>query len=186
MRRSSMFAQYEWLTIPWTKQPKTRREMLYDIAAALTNICSKSNELTPCDTEDLLELDCQVQDWQLKWVRSRELPITCHRNCSPRSCVCLTEKADGDNAYYTLLKAEFWAVQLQVDCELYKALATLDNSSNSILKLRMRMVAERLDAILSHSIFMQETEMPELMTEGKCRTFLPWATLEKHKTIVVN
>lgn len=188
-----MFSEQEWLSVPWQIQRKGWRDLLYDMAAVLSSIIfdrKESHLSTEVHIKLVLKIDTRLKVWQEAWVLSAfpQVLADCQNQCSFRSCICCQQDVASLSGHDLLLQAEFWALQLLISCELSQSLSegahfAIAGRSEVMTfateYVRTSAAADNLTQALAHSCFQRRGDVPEMMTEAKCRSLLPCLALRK-------
>ena len=193
----SIFGEDSWLNGPWKTHQKDWRDLLYDVASALTRTISRQKSYPlPLETylADIIQVDKQIRIWQAAWL-ARILPSSNgygHQDCAVRSYVCTLDDLACMDDHDILLQVECWAIQLLIDCEIWQVLDIDfhdDFQTPSMLfargteETRMTMLNDNVSYALKLPLFHCNDDPPEVITEGRCRALLPTWSVAAYKKL---
>ena len=197
----SILADPCWMTEPWQKNPKTRRDALFDVAAQMTGLVSiiltQNTPLTVtgtrrCNpkTRDLAEtLDLQIGSWERTW----------HESLRPASFTTLISFVQNPQAplrYAGLnsttadiifLQLELWSLKLLLAiCNLHQDTSLESDASILVTKLQppndiLKDLSTKVETALKNPLLRQNDDRDQGIVEGQCRSLLPAWTLMEYK-----
>ena len=196
LRQRIIISTQQWLSVPWHGINKSWRDLLYDIATNMT--CTIADQTTlPASSsiyiQQVLHLDTDMKTWQDRWyaTASRLEPFDCWNECTPRSCICHVLDMQS-NQHDVLLRVECLALQLLIGCEIWQTLhevamtdgaSAVFGSDQAREYVRLTAAAKCLSQALDLPYFWTRNDIPEVLTEGKCRSVLPMLALKAHERV---
>jgi hypothetical protein len=192
--QETFLSKEAWMNVPWTFQPKTWRDKLYDLAMDACAIVAKDSggdqdstrrEETKSRINQALRIEADISWWQSSWITEDypHLQINCTcESPAPFSCICSLPASKFPTNDFAMLQAECWGLQLLISTTISKLLvadADLQEPWIAYIPLRSSKIAYILGEALKFPPFMHTAERSSGVTEGLCRAIFPAWTIRE-------
>jgi len=182
---------------PWTSEPKTWRDRLYDLALRFSELTvgyGEENEssdhrgITREWIGKAMDIEADLARWRFSWLNEayRHQQINC--DCQPPapfSCICSIPGLKFPNTKFALLQLECWSLQLLISTTLNRILgpdADLTTSWIKSLPTRSSQIASYMETASALPALRSALKASSGVTEGFCRNIFPYWILRDYQS----
>jgi hypothetical protein len=178
------------MSVPWTSEPKTWRDRLYDLAIAFNEIVTSDSdepEAIVTRIDKTFQIEADINTWKSSWLSNEYPNLRTVCNCkSPTifSCICSVPASKFPTHDFALLHVECWALQLLISTKLNKSVTTEPRfiaSWVTDLSARTQQIASHMEAAATFTTIKNTPERSSGITESLCRTIFPAWTLREYQ-----